>query len=102
MPLRVQSSAGMYIIFGGVFHARKSLHLGPKRRNLLCSLPVSGSNTLFKNSTFLDALLARKHVDFGIENRPKKVSFLGYVGTTKQEDMLGCHVLVPKIFRPPQ
>jgi hypothetical protein len=60
MPLHVRSPAEIYIIFGGVFHARKNLSLGPKRRDLLCSLPVSASKTLVKNNTFLDVFLGRK------------------------------------------
>jgi hypothetical protein len=60
MPLHVQSPAEIYIIFGGVFHARKNLSLGPKQRDLLCSLPVLASKTLVKNNTFLDAFLGRK------------------------------------------
>jgi hypothetical protein len=45
-------------------------------------------------------------VEFGVENRPKKESF-GVDFTShvkhipKQEDMLGCYVLVPKMLRPP-
>jgi hypothetical protein len=45
-------------------------------------------------------------VEFGVENRPKKESF-GVDFTShvkhipKQEDMFGCHVLVPKMLRPP-
>jgi hypothetical protein len=49
MPLPVQIPAGIYIIFSGVFHSRKDLSLGPKQRNLLCSLLVSASETLVKN-----------------------------------------------------
>ncbi len=60
MSLRFQSLAEIYIIFGGVFHARKELSLGPKQRNLLCSLPVSVSKTLVKNNPFLDVFLRRK------------------------------------------
>jgi hypothetical protein len=54
MPLHVQSPAEIYVIFGGVFHARKDLSLGPKQQNSLCSLSVSASKTLVKNNTFLD------------------------------------------------
>jgi hypothetical protein len=60
IPLHVQSPAEIYIIFGGVFHARKSLSLGHKQQNLLCSLPVSASKTLVKNNPFLDVFLGRK------------------------------------------
>jgi hypothetical protein len=59
IPLRVQIPAGIYIIFSGVFRARKDLGLGPKQRNLLCSLPVSASKT--KNDPFLDVYLGRKY-----------------------------------------
>jgi hypothetical protein len=54
MPLHVQSPAEIYVIFGGVFHARKDLILGPKQQNSLCSLSVSASKTLVKNNPFLD------------------------------------------------
>jgi hypothetical protein len=60
IPLRVQIPAGIYIIFSGVFHTRKDLGLGPKQRNLLCSLPVSVPKTLVKNDPFLDVFLGRK------------------------------------------
>jgi hypothetical protein len=59
-PLRVQIPAGIYIIFSGIFHARKELGLRPKQRNLLCSLPVSASKTLVKNDPFLDVFLGRE------------------------------------------
>ena len=45
-------------------------------------------------------------VEFGVENWPNKESF-GVDFTSrgkhipKQEDMFGCHVLDPKILRPP-
>jgi hypothetical protein len=45
-------------------------------------------------------------VEFDAENRPKRESFgvdftLRGKHIPKQEDMFGCHILVPKIFRPP-
>jgi hypothetical protein len=64
IPLSFQIPVGIYIIFSGVFHARKDLGLGPKQRNLLCSLPVSASKTLVKNDPFLDVFLGRKYASF--------------------------------------
>jgi hypothetical protein len=111
MPLRVQISVGKYIIFGGVFHARKDLRLGPKLvpNGEICFVP-----SLFRRRTLFSKIVPfwmrfwhAKHVsfwvDFGIKNRPKKVSFwsnfrLRGKHTPKQEDMLGCLVLVPKSF----
>jgi hypothetical protein len=76
MPLHVQSPAEICVIFGGVFHARKDLSLGPKQQNLLCSLSVSASKTLVKNNpifaTQIDVMFG---VEIGVENRPKKESF---------------------------
>jgi hypothetical protein len=67
IPLCLQIPTGIYIIFSGVFHARKDLGLGPKWRNLLCSLTVSVSKTLVKNDLFLDVFLGRKEAScFGL------------------------------------
>jgi hypothetical protein len=41
-PLRVSSPTGIYIIFGGIFHARKNLSLRPKQRKFALFSPCFG------------------------------------------------------------
>jgi hypothetical protein len=79
IPLRVQILAGIYVIFGGVFHARKDLVSDPNSE--LCFVL-----SLFRRRKFLSKMIhfwmyfwdADEHhiwVEFGVENKPKKESF---------------------------
>jgi hypothetical protein len=100
IPLHVQSPAEIYIVFGGIFHARKNLSLGHKQRNLLCSLPVSMPKLLSKIIHF--GCIFGKQIDimfgleFGVENRPKKESFgVNFYITRETYSQTGRHVWMP-------